>query len=75
MPIAQHLAVNLVVHHEPKLIAILERNLLVGQSTPGGELISHLTSPGGPHDRRVSVEVRRGDQGGDLSVQVLMALL
>ena len=33
------LLVDLVVHHEPELVGVLEGNLLVGQRAPGVELV------------------------------------
>ena len=37
--VAEHLLVDLVVHQERELVAVLERDLLVGQRAPGVELI------------------------------------
>src|SRR5208283_2667881 len=59
-------------NHQPQLVAILEGHLLVGQYTPGVELIGNQDlALRGPNDRRVRVEVTRRDQRGNLAVQVL----
>ena len=55
-----------------QLVAILERDLLVGQRAPGVELVGHPDlALHGADDRGVGVEVGRRDQRGDLAVQVL----